>query len=206
VPIGGWVARNHGVAGSWTISSAEQVNLLYYSAAGAVAEETGEPRGDVAARMQMSLASTNPNPARRSTGASRATALSILIHHPQGAAVSSSRGLARLLFGPGTSEVRQLLAGKRGARLPLLSWPLAGYLLVLYLAVAAGVVRLIRTRNRPATVVLGSVALYFLMICTSPVAYSRFRAPLMPLFAIVAAIGIADVSRRRQGAPDLSGS
>ena len=117
-------------------------------------------------------------------------------------AVSAIRGLGRLLFGPGTAAFNQLLFGNVSE--VLLVWSLlSGYVLILYLGVAAGVASLIGQRRKEPLVLLGVIVLYTALISSGPEAYSRFRTPLMPPFAILAGVGFASLGRRVQG---LTGS
>ena len=194
-PIGGWMARNHQLSGRLTLSSIAEYNLLYYRVAGAIAEETGETRTAVASRLSSPDSSapdrlTLEEPLPRMKTASM---LRLLADHPFGAAMSTIRGMVRMLFGPGTTGLNQLFYGK-SAKSGLFVGPLlAAHMLILYVAMGVGLIFLTRQRCIEPLVLVGAVVMYSLLISAGPEAYSRFRAPLIPLFAIVSGVGLTRV-------------
>jgi 4-amino-4-deoxy-L-arabinose transferase-like glycosyltransferase len=199
-PVGGWAARNHEVVGQAVVSSIEDLNLLYYRVAGAIAEETGEPHAVVARRLGSLTRSTHPGlldvPVEDlPLQSNRATILTLLAQHPYGAAMSTLRGLGRLLFEPGAIAFNDLLLPERSDTHIVVSLMLVGYLSIMYVSVGAGIMSLIEGQRKEPLILLGAVVLYTALISSGPEAYSRFRAPLMPLFAIVAGGGLASLSR-----------
>ena len=80
--------------------------------------------------------------------------------------------------------------------------PALGYVLILYLGVAARVASLIGQRRKEPLVLLGVIVLYTALISSGPEAYGS-RTPLMPPLAILAGVGFASLGRRVQG---LTGS
>jgi len=196
IPVGGWISRNHSVAGQLTISSIQAENLLYYRAAGAIAEETGESRRVVAERMQLATNSRQPDAAAATEDPEAANALTLLVRHPYGATASTLRGLGRVVFGPGTAALGQLLFDKSLTGARWLSLPLAGYLAVLYLGLAFGLRVLLRQNNTEALIYLGTIVLYTVLFSSGPEAYSRFRAPIIPLVSVVAGLGLATLTNR----------
>jgi 4-amino-4-deoxy-L-arabinose transferase-like glycosyltransferase len=195
-PVGGWIARNHEVTGQLTVSSIQAQNLLVYRAAGAIAEETGESRSAVAQRIAGSSTSQQVAIAGDPDGLDAARALTLLVEHPYGAAASTIRGLGRVLFGPGTAGLSQLLFDKSTSATRWLWLPLAGYVAVLYIGLAVGLMSVLRQRKAEALVLLGTIVLYTLLFSSGPEAYSRFRAPLVPLASVVAGLGLAMLTSR----------
>ncbi len=194
IPVGGWIARNHQLTGHAVISSIEDENLLHYRVAGAVAEENGEKRTVVAQRL-LAEAARLPAGSMPSVAVAfdKSTVLRLLAQYPYGVAVSTIRGFGHLLFGPGTGSLNQLLFDKGDEGAFVISSSLAAYLLVVYLGLAVGVVCLTRQGRSEPLVLLGTIVVYTVLICSGPEGYSRFRAPLMPLFAIVAGGGFASL-------------
>jgi hypothetical protein len=198
VPLGGWAARNSSLTGAAVISSVESENLLYQRAAGAIAEETRQTRVIVAERLR--LETGTPPVGAVTSGetlkSDAALALRLLLRHPYGALMSTMRGMGRLLVGPGTTSFTEVTTGGRANGF-LVRWLLAGYLAIMYLGVTIGVVGLVGRRLREPLVVVGVVLVYLVLISSGPEAYSRFRAPVMPLFAVLAGIGLANLSPRQ---------
>jgi hypothetical protein len=190
-PVGGWIVRNHQVGGQAVVSSIQDYNLLYFQAVGAIAEERGEPRAKVA---QQLLGEAHPAFETRTVDpppVDKVGALRLLAQHPYGAAMSVVHGSGRLLFGPGTAVLNQLLFGRSSRLEPVVTSVLAAYLVLLYVGLMAGMAVLLAQGRTDLLVLFGSIAVYIVLISSGPQAYSRFRAPLMPLFAVVAGCGFA---------------
>jgi hypothetical protein len=194
-PIGGWMTRNHQLSGRSTLSSIAEYNLLYYRVAGAIAEETGETRTAVASRLSAPDSSV-PDRLRLEEPLPRmATAdmLRLLADHPYGAAMSMMRGMVRMLFGPGTAGLNQLFYGKSSKPGLFVAPLLASHMFILYFAMGVGLIVLTRQRSVEPLVLVGAVVVYSVLVSAGPEAYSRFRAPLIPLFAIVSGVGLTRV-------------
>ena len=202
VPLGGWAARNSSLTGAAVISSVESENLLYQRAAGAIAEETRQTRVIVAERLRVETGTppVGAVTAGETFKSDEALALRLLLQHPYGALMSTMRGMGRLLVGPGTTSFTEVTTGGRANGF-VVRWLLAGYLAIMYLGVTIGVVGLVGRRLREPLVVVGVVLVYLVLISSGPEAYSRFRAPVMPLFAVLAGIGLANRSRREPRTP-----
>lgn len=68
------------------------------------------------------------------------------------------------------------------------------HLLALYICLSAALWRLFRTGGRqcrPVHLILGCLICYLLLVSAGPEAYSRFRVPLMPFFALYGGYGLA---------------
>jgi len=105
--------------------------------------------------------------------------------------VAEMRGLARLVVVPYLSE--------RGAPGPLF-YPaaLAGgaFGAGLLLAALVGLVALVRAPGRPPLHLLAFVVPYSLFFALSKTAYARFLLPILPVLAVLAAVGILTTARR----------
>jgi hypothetical protein len=200
LPVGGWMLRNHHVTGSAAFSSISSYNLLYFRVAGAIAEERGEARDVVARRLwnrdALPFEAATPLPPLE-TGT--VEALRLLAEHPYGTAMSAMRGAVRLLFGPGTAGFVQVFFGNLPQIAGIATPILAGYLLLVYLGVAAGIPSMLAHRPEPLLLV-GAIVAYTLLVCSGPEAYSRFRAPLMPLLAVLAGGGLSSLATLGSGA------
>lgn len=216
-PAGLWAARNHDLFDHFMISSIEGTNLFYYRAAGAIAEEQGHARLEVAdilnARYRAELAACT-NPAEMSAMEAR-LGKDLLWQHPWGFAVSTWKGGMRMLFGPGPAALAMLVKGRAEGKArdqKVLRTVLAFHLLLLYLLMAVGLYRWVRERRKQALIVIGIVLFYLLLVCAGPEAYSRFRLPMMPLLVIPVAAGSCYLLRefrrvvfeRHKGKPEPS--
>jgi len=193
---GGWIVRNRLVADAPVLSTIEGTNLLYYRAAGALAEERGVTIEETRAELEDEMKQRVPGgstPAQRSSVAS-ARAFEILIGHPGGAAVSTLRGGVRLLAGTGMTVLSGLRGDPEPERLAggvelALAAGCALLLGVLYLGAAGGAAAAIRRGDQGALVFLAAFVLYLLLISAGPEANTRFRVPMAPFLATLAGLG-----------------
>ena len=193
---GGWITRNALVAGAPVLSTIEGTNLLYYRAAGALAEERGAPIEQTRAELEREIVARVPpgaTPAERSRIES-ARAVEILGEHPGGAVTSALRGAAKLLAGTGMTA----LSGLRGDREPervegglevTLSGLFALPLGLSYLAACWGAATAIRSDQRAPLVFLAVFLFYLLLISAGPEANTRFRVAMTPFLAALAGLG-----------------
>jgi 4-amino-4-deoxy-L-arabinose transferase-like glycosyltransferase len=199
-PVGSWIAHNAEATGVPTLSTVESINLLYYRAAGALAEDEGISLMEARTRLQQALdqrVGPHLNEAERSQVAS-SIAVETLLRHPVGAVKSWIRGAVFLLGGPGRDELLRLVgisSRTRATSIALVALEFLVYGMILAGA-TWGVVALVRERKwRQLTPVLG-VIVYFVIISSGPEAYSRFRTPMMPFLALLAGYGYKAVSTR----------
>jgi 4-amino-4-deoxy-L-arabinose transferase-like glycosyltransferase len=193
---GGWVLRNARVAGAPVLSTIEGTNLLYYRAAGALAEERGVAIEDARAELEREMAARVP-PGASAAVKSRIESergLALLAQHPRGAALSMLRGGLRLLAGTGLTALSGLRGDPEPERLDgagekALAAAFALLLGSLYLGAAAGASRAMREGARPALLFLAAFIAYFLLLSAGPEANTRFRVPIAPFVAVLAGFG-----------------
>ena len=240
LPVGGWMIHHQVLTGTAFVTSIQSKDMLYFRAAGAVAEEQGverwvaaaslaeqlwEPYGirvSVAERKRLVYAMQHSEhhwvnryfDGRVSSGGSVAMdsyrlareekrlAVRTLWKHPVGAIKTAGYGVVRLLGGVAT--FRTLRLAGLDARSDENWWVRTGYIAVAlsvigfsYLAAAGGVLWLLRTRQYSVCYVLMVFIAYFIAVSLGPTATTRYRIPMMPFVAILAAIGIAVCYRYR---------
>jgi 4-amino-4-deoxy-L-arabinose transferase-like glycosyltransferase len=196
IPAGAWAIRNHAKTGVATVSTIDGHNMLYYRAVGAL-EKSGESHAaaetDVTLRLRKRLHG-DENAAEVSRIELR-LGLHIVFQHPLGAIKSWARGVAKLLVGPARAETATLLTGRQHVS----SWWL-GALVALAAAVTIGILALAAAGvalNRSLDIwLLVAAAAYMIAISGGPEAYSRFRVPVTPVLAILAAGGVRAVRGR----------
>jgi 4-amino-4-deoxy-L-arabinose transferase-like glycosyltransferase len=196
IPAGGWLARNVHTTGVATISTIEGYNMWNYRAVGALVE-TGQPEWNARQAVKAQLA-PHLHPGQNAAEVSREqlrVGVDVLAKHPAGAAKSWARGEFRLLLGPARAETAMLLTGRQaveGSWLRALVGLNTLVTVLMLLAAAAGVVGLLARRIAvPELWILAAVAVYLVAVSGGPEAYSRFRVPVAPLFAILAAAVLA---------------
>lgn len=199
-----WVIRNYLQTGVATLSSISAINLLRYRAAGTLAIR--DPGGIDAnlERRQAELEAEACRVVETRFGrdclavpiATRATvyddvALPIIFGDLPATAMQAGRGLVMILFGGGAN----MLAGMTGmsestARMVALAYavPLAALALI-------GLPYWWRT-DRLAAALLVLTVIYFVIMSLGAEAYSRFRVPFLPLYAMLAGGGAAVLARR----------
>lgn len=206
LPVGGWIIRNHRVTGVPIVSTVEGINLLYYRAAGAVAEDEGLSWSEARRRLRVTFEEriqAGMNRAELSRHA-RLLAFETLINHPVGAGVAAVKGAARLLTGPGKESLFRLLGAaepyeiESGLHAFLVGLEIL-VLVIIMLGAALGCYRLLRSRRYFEVIAVVSVIFYFVAASAGLEAFSRFRAPIMPYFALLAACAGASDRVRRPG-------
>jgi 4-amino-4-deoxy-L-arabinose transferase-like glycosyltransferase len=193
VPVGGWIIRNERTTGVFILSTIEGRDLLRFRAAHALAFEEGIPVGTARDRLlaKVERESEGKNPAERSR-AETSEAIKTMLDHPVGTAVSTARGMSRLVFGPGRAEFFRLVGADdpnriRGDRLPVIGLEFVILLVILVGAVAGAVIAALRRRWAAFSVGVGCAA-YLIVVASSGGAFSRYRAPASPYLALLAGI------------------
>jgi 4-amino-4-deoxy-L-arabinose transferase-like glycosyltransferase len=214
IPAGAWAIRNHAKTGVATISTIDGHNMLNFRAYGAL-RESGWSKRRATRYIAAELASrTHPGEnAAQISKTQLSLGVHILLQHPTGAFKSWARGEGKLLVGPAKTETATLLTGReqvRGAWLhALIGLNAAITIAVLALAVAG-----VATARSFELWILIAAAAYLIVISGGPEAYSRFRVPVTPVLAILAATGgraLLEKTRRRAllgrpvAAPDIRG-
>ncbi len=214
-----WALHNREVAGVATVSTISADNLLRYRAAGALAEESPGDFLPNLYRYQDRLSLEANEEGRRLYGpdfdglphAQRAEVYSrvgirTLLDHPSGALRLAARGIATTFLGGGAAPLSAItglpLGWARGILL-LYTGPCLAFALL-------GLVYLFRSHRSQAWAILLFVG-YFTGISAGSEAYSRFRVPVMPIYALAVAAGLYfawnrfRVSRDLPVAPDARG-
>jgi 4-amino-4-deoxy-L-arabinose transferase-like glycosyltransferase len=196
VPAGAWAIRNHAKTGVTTISTIDGHNLLDYRAYGALLE-SGWSRPHARAYIAAELAKRT-HPGENSAEISK-TQLSlgvrILLRHPAGALESWARGEAKLLVGPAKAETATLLTGRQEVRATWLRALIGVDAAITIAVLVLAVVGVAFARSLDLWLLIGA-ATYLIVISGGPEAYSRFRVPITPLLAILAAAGLRAVKAR----------
>jgi len=186
-----WTLRNFHATGVATLSSIAGDSILFYRAAGVLAiDEPGDFGKNLHRHAAELRARTDPPDARTLPHAKlaqlRARAGSRIVwQHPAAWAKLTARGITATLLGGGADAV---------SRLTGLTPRTATWLLLVTTAAAlsfaiAGQTWLLRTNRRLGVLVLITVA-YFVVLPAGAESYSRFRVPVVSMYAIAVAAGI----------------
>jgi 4-amino-4-deoxy-L-arabinose transferase-like glycosyltransferase len=204
IPVGGWIVHNAQMTGVPILSTAEGVNLLLNGAAGALAENEGLSLAEARSRLKRSVderAGPDLNEAEVSRIAT-SVAMETLLRYPMGTVKTWFKGVGRMLLGPGRLELLRLV-GVTGGPLAVVLVGLEFLVLAAILAGGAwGILVLARERRWFELTVILVLVTYFLIVSSGAQAYSRFRAPISPLLALLAGWGYASMfPNRRSPAP-----
>ena len=199
-----WIARNYLQTGVATFSSISSVNLLMFRAAGTLAIR--DPGGiDVnIQRRQAELENAACRAAEARFGrlcaavpmTDRASlygelAWPILIADPVAVAMQAGRAAVMIMFGGGANLLSRASGmSESAARLLALGYtlPLAG--------LAALGIAYWRRIDRLAAWLMVLTILYLVVMALGAEAYSRFRVPFLPLYAMLAGGGAAALAER----------
>jgi hypothetical protein len=199
-----WTARNYAQAGVATFSSLSGKNLLLYRAAGTLAirdpggVDANLPRrqAELEAAACRSVEAQFGRPCQSVPLAQRATvysrlAVPIILDDPGGTALQAGRAFVMILFGGGASMLAKATGiSESAARLSALA-----YTVPLAMLAAVGAVYWWRIDRLAAMVVLITIA-YLVLVPLGVEAYSRFRVPFLPLYAMLAGGGAAALADR----------
>lgn len=194
-----WTLRNARESGVATMSSLGGINLLHYRAAGTLAiRDPGgidanllRRREELEQRACRQLEADYQRPCASLSWAERsgqyaATALPVILGDPIATGRQAARGLAMIVFGGGASLLSELTGiGERTARLVCLA-----YTVPLAMLALAGIPYWWRRDRALAWVVLLVIAYMFGMAMGAE-AYSRFRVPVIALYAMLCGGGVA---------------
>ena len=220
--VGSWQARNYWLTGSMEFSQAKNQYLFVAKAAAIIAardnislEEAQQRLADAHhSVMASSLRGASPTQIYESQGR---YAWSVIAAHPLLLLWTTTKGAGANLFGPSnlshlfgldnvalrTSLVKGELSNYSPAQwiLALSSWSYGlGFLMMLYM----GILLLLRCQGLKSAdaVLLAVTAIFIIVVSSGPEAYSRFRAPIMPLLCILAAEGFMAWGRVPLGQPE----
>lgn len=200
----GWIGRNYLQTGVATFSTIGRINLLLYRAAGTLA--IGDPGGMDAniqlRQKELEAAACAAVEARFGQACEsvpitlRATlyddiAMPILLEHPGALALQAARAFVMIMFGGGAN----MLAGITG--IPESTARLIAFAYTVPLAVLAclGMFYWWRVDRLAALLMLLTIA-YLVVMSLGVEAYSRFRVPFLPLYAMLAGGGAAALAER----------
>jgi hypothetical protein len=199
-----WAIRNYRETGYFTVATITGTNMLFYIGAGALA--INDP-GDFSAnleRRQTQLEAQACDDIRNLYGAdcSQVTiprkseyywrlGRTIIEAHPLAYAEVALRGDAEVIFGGGLARLREMTGASPRVGTILIFL----YTIPLFCFAGVGLLVLWKT-NRQLFTLIFLVILYFLVISGGAQAYSRFRVPIIPLYAFAAAVGL-DFSLKR---------
>jgi 4-amino-4-deoxy-L-arabinose transferase-like glycosyltransferase len=189
VLTGGWIIRNYETSGLTAISSVEGINLLYYRAAGALVESEHISLSTARARLRRQLdrkLPPNANPGQIAQG-EESLGITVIREHLTGYSKEAISGGGRLMFGDAHSQARAV-TGASVSRL-IVAYTLA-YLFVLYLLSAVGLWFAWRRHHLRNCIFPVMTIVYTILVSSGEEAYSRFRTPIMPFFAVIAAVAV----------------
>lgn len=204
VVSGAWVARNYVQTGVATFSTISSINLLLYRAAGTLAiRDPGGVDANIQ-RRQHELEATACAAAESRFGSKcdavpitlRATlyddiAMPIILGDPVGTAMQAGRAFVMIMFGGGAN----MLAGISGIAESSARLLAFAYTVPLALLACAGLVYWWRIDRLAAMLMLFAIA-YLVFMSLGTEAYSRFRVPFLPLYAMLAGGGAAALAAR----------
>jgi hypothetical protein len=203
VVVGGWQLRNHARVGSWHVSAVPSINLYCDNAAeveanlsgaslAAVMDRFGCPRAvdpDTDCERQAGWACWVPDPDAPGQGFDDLgrEARQILLDHPVQTARVMGEGLVREIAGPGTDTVANYLGVDPSLALTavLFVWTAA-----VWGFAAIGAVIGLRSRHRAFWAFVVTTIGYVMLVSAGAAAYARLRTPVIPLLALLAAMGI----------------
>ena len=199
-----WTVRNYRQTGVVTFSSISSINMLMYRAAGTLAiRDAGGVDANIT-RRQAELEAVACHAAEAHFGrpcesipiAQRATlytglALPILRADPAAVVMQAGRAFVMIMFGGGAN----LLARSTGIAESTARVIALGYTLPLALLAVAGIVYWRRLDPLAAWIIVLTIA-YFVVMSLGVEAYSRFRVPFLPLYALLAGGGAVMISDR----------
>jgi hypothetical protein len=196
LPVG-WAGRNQRAIGRFTVTTISGFSALQFKAAGSLAGERPgkfQPNFEAAQKELeacacreiehlLARACSQITPAERSDNYSR-LARQIVWQHPYGFLRSSLHGAAVLMLDGGATTLKVVLKTSGPAAMHLSIF----YTMPIFLLFLWGLGRLWkidRTLFWLAACVLG----YFVLLSAGPESDARFRAPMVPLYVLIAAEG-----------------
>jgi 4-amino-4-deoxy-L-arabinose transferase-like glycosyltransferase len=214
--VGGWQVRNHSTVDSWQLSGA--TGLLLYCSNGARIESriTGasmeaarerlgcptdgeEPDGDCTSTDGWTCRIPDPGASGQGFDEWNRQGLEIMADHPVQAARIMVEGVVRQIAGPGTDTVGQYVdvPASPPLVLGLFSWNA-----LLWALAAVGAAAGLQAGHRFYWAFVIATIAYVIVVSTGDAAYARYRVPIIPLLALLAANGVLwSVRRLRSRGP-----
>lgn len=214
--VGGWQVRNHSAVGSWQLSGATGLLTYCSNAAQIEAREAGitvdaarrrlgcppsgeDPHGVCASTVGWSCRIPDPDADGQGFDEWNRRGLEIMADHPVQTARVMVEGVVRQIAGPGTDTVRQYF--DVGASVPL-ALGLFTWNAVLWAFAVVGAVVGLRSAYRAYWAFLAATIGYVIVVSAGDAAGARYRVPVIPMLALLAALGmqysVRRLRRRRQ--------
>lgn len=210
VPIGGWQFRNFVQTGSAEFSQAKNQYLFIAHAAAIVGLRDGLSLPDAQDRLTQEYAASLPQQFQPSSQAvllesQGRFARAVMFEHPALLAWIMLKGSAANLFGPSNLAhlfgvdnvaIRNAAMQRDFSRFTPLQWVIAfsswvyGFLFLGVLYYGILVLMLREGVNNVGLALLVLIVAYIIVVSSGPEAYSRFRAPIMPILCVIAAAGL----------------
>jgi 4-amino-4-deoxy-L-arabinose transferase-like glycosyltransferase len=203
--VGGWQLRNHYAVHSWSVAGSAGVTLDCVNAASVEARLAGT--SNATERRRLGCSAIGPDlkgkcppfwdcavqhPLANGPGYDEMSSkgLRIMAKHPVQAAKVVVAGAAREVLGPGADTVGRYLHVRSSHALTgvLFVWNL-----LLWAFALVGAVVALRSRWRMFWVFVISLLVYVVVVSAGAESGARYRTPIVPLLAILAAFGIRSV-------------
>jgi 4-amino-4-deoxy-L-arabinose transferase-like glycosyltransferase len=217
VVVGGWQLRNHSTVDSWDVAGIGDINLYCYNAAEVEANVEGIGYEAAQRRLGCPALLSAPNPAGVCTrdfgygcwmpdpdaagqgyDAWGSEGISIMLDHPVQTAKMLAEGVAGQVAGSAQSKLTWYLGidGSPPLTLMLFAWAWA-----LWGFAAVGAVAGLRSRYRGFWVFVIVTIGFVILVSAGKAGDARFRAPLVPLIALLAAVGVRQCVRSFRRSP-----
>lgn len=201
VLVGGWMVRNHDAVDSWQLSGSQAITLYCWHAAEVEARANGvtirdaredlecEPGGgEITTVCPSWWACDERQPLAHgpSWDEMNRRGIEILMRHPLESTEVFVRGLVREIAAPGTDTVGRYLHADSS---PALAAVLFLWNIVLWALAIVGAAIGLRSSRRWFWVFVISIIVYVMVVSAGANAGARFRTPIGPLLALLAALG-----------------
>jgi 4-amino-4-deoxy-L-arabinose transferase-like glycosyltransferase len=209
----GWAARNAYHTGVFTISSIAGANMILYRAAGAIAmENDGEFKDELAIEQRqlvdaadaeiedaMHIPDAEELPHAEASREYGRIARRTILEHPRGAVMVTLRGVLVNLFDSDWDSIMVVsIVDSSTVQLAIDAWTV-----VIFVFAVIGFFALWQ-RDRTLALLAGLTIGYFIVISAGGEAEARFRVPIVPQYAIVAAAGVEAAIRGIRSSASLA--
>ena len=202
--VGGWQVRNHATVSSWQLSGATGLLMYCSNAAQIEARTSGTSMDATQRRFGCPVSGEDPDGVCRSDAGWTCRipdpdaagqgfddwnrkGLEIMADHPVQTARIMAEGVVRQIAGPGTDTVRRYfdMRGSGPLAMGLFLWNA-----ILWALAAVGAVAGLRSRHRAYWAFVVVTIGYVVIVSTGDAAGARYRVPVIPLLALLAACGL----------------
>jgi 4-amino-4-deoxy-L-arabinose transferase-like glycosyltransferase len=204
VVVGGWQVRNHSAVGSWQLSGATGLLMYCSNAAQIEARTTGtsmdatqrrlgcpasgeDPDGVCTSTMGWTCRVPDPDANGQGFDEWNHQGLEVMADQPVQTARMMVEGVVRQIAGAGADTVRRYLnvGGSFPLALGLFLWNA-----ILWVFAAVGAAAGLRSRHRAYWAFLIATIGYVIIVSTGDAAGARYRVPVVPMLALLAALGV----------------